>query len=130
MSIKDRLASIYDVFSRRSAARGQGYKPDEIPERWRNRLMLLYGEVLSGHWTDNAWSSPGDHRQEFWLEMHRMLQHLYGRPKLSQAKVGTPIEDTVAFVQSCEPVHLFDFIELTFKTESVQRVLQDENLFR
>lgn len=35
MPLKDRLISIFDVFSHRSPARGAGYQPDELSESKR-----------------------------------------------------------------------------------------------
>jgi hypothetical protein len=84
MSLRDHLDSIFEVFSRRQAPRRQGYKPDEISERLRDRILLLIREVFSGKWRPDNWSSPGDHLTEYWEEdMHNKLQHLHGRVKLS-----------------------------------------------
>jgi len=124
--IKDRLKTILDVFSRRKAPRPQD-KPDVISERLRNRILLLFREVFSGKWTDGAFDPPGDHTREFWEQMHNSLQHLYGRPRLSVAATRSPVEDAFAFVANCTTAEFFDFLELTFKTDAIWRVLHDEN---
>ena len=126
--IKDRLKLICDVFSRRNVQRGHGYKPDEISDRLRNRILLLIRDVSSGKWIDNGWSSsPGDHTHEFWEDMHNMLEHLYGRPKLSGATVASAVEDALAFVLVCKPQEFFDFLELIFKVDACWRLISDEN---
>jgi hypothetical protein len=125
--IKDRLKFIWDVFSRRDAQRPQGYKPDVISNPLRNRIFLLFRDVLSGKWTDGAFASPGNHTREFWEEMHDSLQHLYGRIELSVAPAESRVADALAFVAACEPAEFFDFLELTFKSEAIGRVLYNEN---
>jgi hypothetical protein len=127
MSLKDRLTTIFDVFSRRSSARGPGYKSDEISRTLRNRVLLLYREVFSGQWPGNGWSSPGDYTQEFWAGMARSLQHLYGRPTLSTVRARSAAEDALAFVLECEPTHFFDFLELTFKEDCLWRMVHERN---
>ena len=125
MSLKNQLTSIFDVFSRRDAPRGKGYKPDEVSETLRSRILLLYREFLSGQWS-NRHHSQGDYTQTFWEEMARQLQHLYGRPKLSEALTRSAAEDALNFVCTCEPAHFFDFLELTFKVECMWRFERNE----
>lgn len=129
MPLKDHLSSILDVFSRRQQApRRQGYKPDEVSERLRNRILLLLREVFSGKWPVDRWSSPGDHLTEYWEDMHNRLQHLHGRVKLSNdPREREPWEDTLGFALSCTPAEFFDFLELTFRSAPMWRVLNDEN---
>jgi hypothetical protein len=128
MSLKDQLDSILDVFSRRHPPRGQGYKPDEISELLRNRILLLLREVFSGKWPADRWHSPGDYTREFWEDMHNKLQHLHGRPKLTNdPREREPWEDTLGFALSCTAPEFFDFIELTFRSSPMWRMLNDEN---
>lgn len=126
MSLKDNLTSIFDVFSRRSAPRGKGYAPDNISDTLRNRILLLYRELLSGQ-RPNQYQSQGDYTREFWEDMARQLQHLYGKPRLSEARTLSAAEDALNFVCVCEPAHFFDFLELTFKTECLWRVILERN---
>ena len=53
MALKDKLVSIFDVFSRRSAPQAIGYKPDAISDTLRNRVLLLYRDPLSGQWPNH-----------------------------------------------------------------------------
>ena len=53
------------------------FRSDDISERLRNRILLLYRDVISGQW-----SRAGDYTFEFWSQMHNSLEHLYGRPQL------------------------------------------------
>lgn len=125
MSLRSQLTSILDVFSRRHSPKRQGYKPDEASETFRNRILLLYREFLSGHWRSRH-RAPGDYTQEFWEDMARRLQHLHGKPKLSEARTRSAAEDTLNFVFTCEPAHFFDFLELTFKVDCIWRFDQNE----
>ena len=128
MPLKDHLNSIFDVFSRRNLPRGQGYEPDEISERLRNRILLLIREVFSGKWPADRWSSRGDCTHEYWSDMHTKLQHLYGRPKLSDdPRDREPWEDTLSFALSCTPAEFFDFLELTFRSSQMWGILNDDN---
>jgi hypothetical protein len=128
MPLKDQLNSILDVFSRRQAPRGQGYKPDELSERLRNRILLLLREVFSGKWPADRWHSPGDYTREFWEDMHNKLQHLHGRPKLSPDPLALqPWEDVLGFALSCSASEFLDFVELTFRSSPMWRMLNDEN---
>jgi hypothetical protein len=116
------------VFSRRNAPTSERYKPDEISERARARILLLLRDVYSGRWVDVGWeSSPGDHSFEFWEEMHNSLEHLYGRPKLSAAAVSTLVDDARAFAHKCKTSEFFDVLELAFRVDATWRVVSDES---
>ena len=119
MSLSDRLLSIYDAFSRRQALRGKAYAPYKIDETVRRRILLLIRDVFSGRWN---W--PGDHTQEFWEQVHNVLEHLYGTFKLSRNPNNqTPIDDSIGFVLESEPDQFFDFLEAMFKANCVSRML-------
>ena len=127
MPLKDHLTSIVDVFSRRSSQRKQRYKPDALSETLRNRVLLLYREVFSGQWPKDRWSAPGDYTAEFWDEMARSLQHLYGRPRLCTSLRRSASEDALAFAIECKPAQFFDFLELSFRVDCLWRVLTERN---
>jgi hypothetical protein len=126
---KERLKSIWDVFSRRNPQNVATYKPDEISERARSRILLFFRDVYSGRWVDMGWgSSPGDHSFEFWDEMHNSLEHLYGRPRLCPGgSAANTVDDARLFAHTCKSPEFFDFLELTFKVDATWRVLSDEN---
>ncbi len=136
MLIKDRINSIFDVFSRRRPISGQQNRPDVIPERLRNRILLLYRDVISGRWSQ--WGGGEDHTIVFWEQMHNSLVHLHGSPWLSD--VGTMrrenynnfniyIEDSLKFLMNCDTDDFFDFIELSFKLDIAWRAIQDKKQF-
>ena len=128
MPLRDQLNSILDVFSRRQTLRGQGYKPDEIGEKLRNRILLLLRDVFSGKWPTDRWNPSGDYSREFGEDMHNKLQHLYGRPKLSDDPgAHESWADTLGFALSCPAEEFFDFLELTFRSAPMWRILNDEN---
>jgi len=123
--IKDRLKLILDVFSRRTE--GRGYEPDRVPEKVRNRILMLCRDVFTGQWRQ-PWSRPENYSQEFWAEVHRSLQYVHGRPKLSDApEARTPWEDALQFLLHCKPHEFLDFIELIFRAECLFHVVSDEN---
>ncbi|MBN1547014.1 MAG: hypothetical protein JW902_10170 [Syntrophaceae bacterium] len=124
--LKNKLKLICDSFSRRPTP--LGYAPDTISDTLKNRILLLYRDVLSGKWPVDSWSYSGDHTFKFWEEMGQSLQHLYGRPVLSNNPRLAPVEDVCYFVTTCETAHFLDFIEQTFKIEETRRILNDENV--
>ena len=85
MLLKDRLKSIFDVFSRREATRDP-HKPDDIPKRLRNRILLLYRDVVSGSGQWERGRFAEDHTFKFWSQMHNSLEHLHGRLWLSDVR--------------------------------------------
>src|SRR5262245_7101387 len=74
VSLHERLKQIWDVFSMRQGVRGPRYKPDEIPLRARSRILLLYGEVISGRLNTSGFGSTHDHGPQFFDEMHQALR--------------------------------------------------------
>ncbi|MER3423140.1 MAG: hypothetical protein C4293_07820 [Nitrospiraceae bacterium] len=123
--LKDWLRRIFDVFSRRYS--GRAYEPNRVSETVRNKVLLLCRDVFSGLWREPR-SSPGDYTQTFWEEIHKFLQYLHGRPKLSQApEARTPCDDALHFLLHCESQEFLDFIELIFKVECLFHVILDEN---
>ena len=130
MIITDRLKSIFDVFSRRESVLDQQYKPDDISERLRTRILLLYRDLISGR--GGQWGQGGDFRVEFWEQMHNSLEHLHGRPWLSDVgprhrgnPVDAYIEDAFEFLLNCDTNEFFDFIELSFKLDISWRMMDD-----
>ena len=130
MLLKDRLKSIFDVFSRREATRDP-HKPDDIPKRLRNRILLLYRDVLSGSGQWGRGRFEEDHTFEFWSQMHNSLEHLHGRLWLSDGGEqyrGMPdrhTADALWFLLGCRANEFFDFIELSFRLDVAWRVLGD-----
>lgn len=121
MSYREYLKSIFDVFSQRQKSRNQSHGSDHISEKLRNRILLLYRDIVSGQW-----SGIGGYTYEFWSQIHNALQHLYGRLKLSKEVTGNDIDDTVAFLMSCEAKEFFDFIELSFKLKLTPQIMGNE----
>jgi hypothetical protein len=122
----DYLKQIRDVFSVRHA-RGQGYKPDVISERLRNRILMLYVDVLTGR-MDRSNSFAENHLDEFWTQMHQDMRQLYGRPQLSQRQVRNLLEDVAAFLERSTAPEFFDFIELSFRVPVAWRALQENEI--
>ena len=134
MLLKNRIKSIFDVFSRRRSVYDQRNKPDVIPERLRNRILLLYRDVISGRW--NQWSGEENHTILFWEQIHNSLVHLHGSPWLSDVGIqrrgnhnDVYIEDSLKFLMNCETDEFFDFIELSFKLDISWRAIHDKKQF-
>jgi hypothetical protein len=127
MALKEHLTAIFDVFSRRLVPRGQGFKPDVVSENTAESNPAPVQEVFAGNWGQHPWARPSNYTHEFWEGMGRTLQHLYGRPKLSDMRTNSAAEDAISFVAGCEPQHFFDFLELTFKADCLWRVVSERN---
>ena len=127
MSLKDRLTSIFDVFSRRSPSRGAGYQPDELSEQARRRILILYRDVVAGQWPAHQWSPSGNYTEDFWAQVHNALEHLYGRVRLSSQAMNSLMDDAAAFVLHSTTEEFFDFLELSFRVECMWRILHERN---
>jgi hypothetical protein len=115
---------MFDVFSRRNP-KGQ-WQPDTVPEKLRNRVLLLCGDVFSSTWRDQS-SRGGDYTAEFWDEIHRALQYVHGRPILSSnPRANTHADDAVRFLLTCEPQEFLDFVELIFRVDCLFHVVSDD----
>jgi len=128
MSLRDHLSSIFDVFSKRHSSRLALYPSAELSERLRNRILLLIRDLLSGKLPSHQIRSFSDYTHEYWSDIHHKLQHLHGRPKLSDdPREQQQWEDALGFVLACTTIEFFDFLELTFRSTVMWRVLSDEN---
>lgn len=76
---------------------------------------MLYRDVLSGRWANQV--DARDHRQTFWEQMHKTLQHLYGRPVLSKNGGENSVDDLLKFLYECSADNFLDFLELSFKLD-------------
>ena len=125
--ITDRLQSIFDVFSRRSMYQQQ-HELEECSDRLRNRILILYRDIISGAWNPvgSLIYSTGNLTQEFWGEMHNALEHLYGRTKLSADQVNSQVEDVLIFLAKCKASEFLDFVELSFKLKISNRVMHSD----
>ena len=124
MTIKHRLSEIYDTFSRR---RRPQYSVGRLTETTRTRILLLLRDVFAGTWK-TPHGSHGDYTREFWVQIHNLLQHLYGRPRLSEdVQAREPWEDGLSFALNCETDRFFDFLEGIFKVECTSRALWERN---
>ncbi len=113
--LQERLKLMFDVFSNRSR-KGQ-YPPDKVPETLRNKVLILCRDVFSNSWRDQL-SRGSDYTDEFWGEIHRALQYVRGRPKLSSnPRVNTYADDALHFLLACEPQEFLDFVELIFRVD-------------
>jgi hypothetical protein len=125
--LKDRLRLIFDVFSKRR--REAKYPPDSVPEPLRNKILFLCRDIFSNRWREHV--SRSDYTSQFWEEIHRSLQYLHGRPKLSPHPLpypyDTPAEDAIQFLLRCEPQEFLDFVELMFRVQCLFHVIADEN---
>ena len=127
MTIRERLGSVFDVFSRRESPPDQrSVTPDDIPDRLRTRILILFRDMASGQ---GPWSStvPRYDIHDFWGQLHNKLQYLYGRPWLTNQHGSSPIRDAEAFFMTCSASKFFDFIELSFKLDVTSRVFDVEN---
>ena len=129
MFLTDRLGQFFDVFSRRHGVHGPGYKPLTISRELHGRILLLYGEVISGRLNTGGWGYAEDHSATFFAQMHQALRLLYGRANLADQRQRGDAEDVMAFTNQCSGEELFDFIEASFKLDVASRIFGDETEF-
>jgi hypothetical protein len=130
MPLPERLADFWNVFSLRRGAQRPGYRPDEVSERLRNRILMLYVDLITGRLsTGNYVRQQQNHAAEFWAEMHHALRTAYGKVRLTSLQTRDPAQDAGAFVEKCSPAEFFDFIEASFKLECAWRIFSEENEF-
>ena len=125
MSLKEYIESIFDVFSRREPTRERRHKPDELSEKVRGQVLILYLNLApsqSRHQSYMAYIAP-----DFWVQMHSKLQLLYGRVNLSGIQTSNATEDLINFLHYCNADEFFDFVESSFKLDITLDVMGDEN---
>ena len=122
-----KISSIFSVFSRREQVRDRPVKP--LSPSFRNRVLLLCRDTVSGVNSDQHWNWRGDYTSEFWEEMHRKLEYLKGHPVLSSGRTSSQIEDAIAYLLECSDGEFLDFLELIFQTECYRRICPAENEF-
>lgn len=123
--LRERLRLMFDVFSRRG--RENQYPADTLPEKLRNKVLLLCRDIFSNRWRDQ-FNRGGDYTHEFWAEIHRALQYIHGRPKLSaDPRATTPADDAIHFLLACEPQEFLDFVELIFRVDYLFQVTSNDD---
>ncbi len=106
------FSQVFSVFSRREKAAATVSKP--LTKEFRFRVLQLCADTF----TDSFYEfSPG-----FWVEMHRSLRYLHGRPSLTGERTDSERVDVLTFLSQCSEEHFFDFIELIFKSRSYDRL--------
>ncbi len=120
MSLKDRIVAIHDVFSQRKT-RNTGRVLKQLAQEDRNRILLLYRDVINGSW-DQGFQYHG--AELLWAEVHNSLEHRLGRPILSQRLQAFGLhnhkmvaDDVHIYLSECTPDEFLDFIELSFKVQ-------------
>lgn len=122
--IKHWIASILDTFSRRR----DNVEPREqllVSEGLRNRISLLMEDVLQRRWASEVpWHDPDSYLRE----IHRVLQHAYGRTHFFHPWTSTThVEDLSRFVRYCTPAEYLDYLEAIFKARGLEYFAPDEN---
>jgi hypothetical protein len=123
------MRQVRDVFALRREAQGPGYKPDAISDRLRNRILMLYADIISGRVTTGHGIAAEDNSYQFWEEVHHALTTALGRPRLSGIDVRSREEDAKAFVHHASATDLFTFVEAGFRLQISFRIFHDENEF-
>ena len=120
MGLKDKLRAIFDSYSRRPQPPHPQYKPAEISQETRARILMLYTHDFLSNQTGFSRFDATD----FWRQTHQSLRYLLGRSYIS-GNTNVPYnEDLAQFLNHCDTGQFFDFIEITFKQESSNSVLR------
>lgn len=96
------FSELFSVFSRRTKLSPSEQRP--ITESFRNRVLMRCRDVVG---------SSG-----FWEEIQSKLAYLHGRPILTGLNAGSPGEDAIAFLHTCEDAYFLDFLEYVFQTKA------------
>lgn len=128
MTLKSRLTTLFGAYSRRHQPPGGGrHQADRISDVLRNRILLLYRDIVNGRWNHGLFTGTPDRAGLFFAEVHNLLQHLYGRSKLSNTPAPDQLADLLAFLERCSAGQFFDFLEVSFTVDSTRFVMHDEN---
>ena len=106
------FSQVFSVFSRREKAAATVSKP--LTKEFRFRVFQLCADTFADSFYE---FSPG-----FWVEMHRSLRYLHGRPSLTGERTDSERVDVLTFLSQCSDEHFFDFIEFIFQSRSSQRL--------
>jgi len=106
------ISELFKVFSKRAAQQVKPEKP--LTRSFRNRVFMRCRDLFQG--------------TNFWHEIHSKLTYLQGRPRLTNHDTESPIEDALAFLQSCADEHFLDFVEYIFPTQAYSHASSQANL--
>lgn len=116
------LGSLFNVFSRRHRPPQPIDKP--LTTTFRTRVLLLCNDVFSGTYSGD--SGVDNYSWKFWTEIHRKLQYLHGRTRLSRLNTDNQPDDAHAFLLESSDAHFLDFVEYIFQASDLWRVCQDK----
>ena len=104
----DKIRATFDVFSKRATAESSAV-PVELPETFRNRVSILYGDLL------------GTQYAHFSFAVWNMMCMLKGDSAFAGAaqSVSHPSSLMDSFAQTCSTEDYFDVLELGFKARSL-----------
>lgn len=137
MPIKDVISRLNQVFSKRLDTQGRTDAAPSIPHKARMRLWLLYRDILDGIFPGNPWHSGLAANEEFWFEVHTLLQHSKGVSVLSESvrrsglfmDADTVRRDLFSYLMECSSVDFLDFLELSFHVSHPPEVDYDSSQF-
>ncbi len=98
------MSRVFSVFSRRVEAKALPPKP--LTETFHNRVLMALQDSLG----------DGDRAHRFWAEVHKKLQYLHGKPRLSPGNAPTPFADALPFLLTCSDSNFLDFIEYALES--------------
>ncbi len=113
------LDKIFDVFSRRN--RGPDPCGYGITSTTRNKILLFCHDVFSGKLREY----DTDCLEDFWGEIHSMLQYRHGRARLYEKPTPSRDADTAAFLSTCKDDEFLDFVEYILKVRCIWRFDSD-----
>src|SRR5947208_2879594 len=90
------MSLIFGVFSRRTPTRPTPRKP--LTEEFRHRVVMALRDALGERW------------DEFWVEIHKKLAYLQGKPRLSAGNAPNAMSDVMNFIMNCPDDQFFDFV--------------------
>ena len=122
MSLKEVISRLNQVFSNRREVQSRTDTATPIPEKTRNKLLLLYLDIVAGFTPGLSGYIDLASNDDFLPEIHNLLQYKIGSGTLSELgrRSGILIDgttrkgDLLKYLAECSTVEFLDFLELSF----------------
>ena len=132
MGLREAIRRLLDSYSTRPENCDPSLTPIVLSPELRTRIITLYVDLASGNphiagGGEFAGTGIPYYREDFWAQVQKNLHTIFGTYNLSGNPLAPPEQDVLPYLQVCEPEHLLEFIEATFKTDSSWHIFGDGN---
>lgn len=116
-----KIVEIFQLFSRRVGTRSRLQPPPKaLTLAFRSRVLMRCRDVFG----------PVGALAELWTQAHTKLTYLHGSPVLYSSEAGRQgiVDDVLGFLGKCSDEHFLDFLEVIFRIDAVNSVLDRDGL--